>query len=59
MENKGFQKTAVVVGGSNGIGLAITLQLLQTGYHVNVLDICPPEQNLLPEGQLPRQFSLI
>lgn len=56
MENKGFQKTAVVVGGSNGIGLAITLQLLQTGYHVNVLDICPPEQNLLPEGKYTYHF---
>lgn len=56
MENKGFQKTAVVVGGSNGIGLAITLQLLQTGYRVHVLDICPPEQNLLPEGKYTYHF---
>ena len=50
MENRENQKAAVVVGGSNGIGLAITLQLLQTGYHVNILDICPPAQNALPDG---------
>ena len=50
MEKKDNQKIAVVVGGSNGIGLAITLQLLQTGYHVHILDIFPPAPELLPEG---------
>lgn len=42
-------KSAVVIGGSNGIGLAITKQLLSQGIHVNVLDIVAPtmeEENL-------------
>lgn len=39
------KKQAVVVGGSNGIGLAITRSLMQDDYHVNVLDICPPKED--------------
>lgn len=42
-------KSAVVIGGSNGIGLAITKQLLAQGIHVNVLDLVEPvidEDNL-------------
>ena len=35
-------KSAVVIGGSNGIGLAITKQLLSQGIHVNVLDLVEP-----------------
>lgn len=35
-------KSAVVIGGSNGIGLAITKQLLGQGIHVNVLDLVEP-----------------
>ena len=35
-------KSAVVIGGSNGIGLAITKQLLRQGIHVNVLDLVEP-----------------
>lgn len=37
-------KKAVVVGGSNGIGLAITTNLINRGYYVNVLDICEPTE---------------
>lgn len=37
---------AVVVGGSNGIGLAISEKLLGMGYHVNILDIVPPEAEI-------------
>ena len=37
------EKAAVVIGGSNGIGLAVTKQLIQRGYHVNILDICQPD----------------
>ena len=48
MDKKVFDKAAVVVGGSNGIGLAIAAQLLQAGYQVNILDICPPVHTLLP-----------
>lgn len=38
---------AVVVGGSNGIGLAITRYLLSLGYHVKILDVREPDQTLL------------
>ena len=51
MEQIKDNKTAVVIGGSNGIGLGISVQLLQDGYRVHILDICPPDQKLLPEGQ--------
>lgn len=35
-------KKAVVVGGSNGIGLAITNRLMKDGFHVCILDrVCP------------------
>lgn len=39
------KKQAVVIGGSNGIGLAITRALMQEGYHVNILDICSPNED--------------
>lgn len=51
MNNKEQQKIAVVVGGSNGIGLAIANQLQQAAYHVHILDISAPEENVLPAGQ--------
>ena len=41
---------AVVVGGSNGIGLAITKNLISKGYYVYVLDLCQPELFDLKEG---------
>lgn len=47
MENNENQKTAVVVGGSNGVGLAIGVQLQQAGYRLHILDICPPESTQL------------
>ena len=37
-------KKAVVIGGSNGIGLAITKQLIRRGYYVMILDICQPDK---------------
>ena len=40
-------KKACVVGGSNGIGLAITLELLHNGYHVYVVDISNPDYTVL------------
>lgn len=33
---------AIVVGGSNGIGLAITLNLIKKGYHVYIIDKSEP-----------------
>ena len=43
-------RKAIVIGGSNGIGLAICRQLMLRGYYVNILDICPPGENLLKES---------
>ncbi len=38
---------AVIVGGSNGIGLAITREMINQGYHVYILDICEPEAEFI------------
>ena len=37
-------KKAVVVGGSNGIGLAISLNLLKNNYHVIIVDRSEPQE---------------
>lgn len=34
---------AIVVGGSNGVGLAISKNLADRGYNVKILDICKPD----------------
>lgn len=36
-------KIAIVIGGSNGIGLAISKKLVESGYAVKILDICEPD----------------
>lgn len=41
-------KKAVVIGGSNGVGLAITNKLISKGYHVDILDRISPEDSVLP-----------
>lgn len=38
-------KKAVLVGGSNGIGLAIAMNLVQRGYYIEIVDMQEPEQN--------------
>ena len=38
-------KKALVVGGSNGIGLALSLQLINLGYHVIIVDIKEPNKS--------------
>lgn len=40
-------KKAIVVGGSNGIGLAIANKLMQRDYHVLIIDKNKPEKNLI------------
>lgn len=42
-------KKAVVIGGSNGIGLALALDLIKRGYYTHVLDKAAPQEGLLPE----------
>ena len=44
-------KTAVVIGGSNGIGLAITSLLINRGYYVKVLDRNSGDLRLFDEKQ--------
>lgn len=41
------QDKAVIVGGSNGIGLAIVNEMLDRNYYVYILDICEPDSKLL------------
>lgn len=43
------QKKAVVVGGSNGIGLAISKSLIDRGYFVEICDKSCPDESLLDE----------
>lgn len=44
-------KKAVVVGGSNGIGLAIANELIRRGYHACIVDMCQPADGALPQGE--------
>lgn len=41
-----MQKKAVIVGGSNGIGLAIAKALLPKGYHLIIIDRIEPEDKI-------------
>lgn len=43
-------KKAIVIGGSNGIGLAITRCLIEKGYFVEILDRNSPEEGILRNG---------
>lgn len=43
-------KKAVIVGGSNGIGLAISSLLIREGYFVDILDINDVDEGVLPDG---------
>jgi len=45
------KKKAVVIGGSNGIGLAICNCLIEKGYFIEICDICEPECGLLERGK--------
>lgn len=49
-------KKALVIGGSNGIGLAITKNLIEHGYHVVIMDRHGPEKGILPERQFTHYF---
>ena len=43
-----MQKKAVVVGGSNGLGLAIGKALIAKGYSLEICDRASPEEGMLP-----------
>lgn len=42
---------AIVVGGSNGIGLAVSRKLIDRGYFVTIFDKCAPESNSFQANQ--------
>lgn len=42
---------AIVVGGSNGIGLAVSKELIDRGYFVTIFDKCAPESDLFQLNQ--------
>ena len=54
MEKEKSMKKAVVVGGSNGVGLAITNRLIGKGYTVCVCDRVEPDPSLLADQ---KQYS--
>lgn len=52
-------KKAIVVGGSNGIGLAIANKLMQKNYHVLIIDKEEPESSLIFKEDLYTYFFAI
>ncbi len=42
-------KKALVIGGSNGIGLSISKNLIKKGYHVYILDLCEPDSEVFED----------
>lgn len=49
-------KQAVIIGGSNGIGLAVSLDLIKKGYQVHILDIVEPDMEYLNCDQITYHF---
>ena len=41
---------AIVIGGSNGIGLAVSKNLINKGYYVAILDKCVPDDSIFPNN---------
>lgn len=42
---------ALVIGGSNGVGLAVASNLIDKGYDVIIIDRCAPEEGILPDDK--------
>lgn len=51
-KNRGDQimNKALIIGGSNGIGLAVSLDLIKRGYYAVIVDRCAPDSNNFPDG---------
>jgi len=47
---------ALVIGGSNGIGLAVTKKLIDSGYYVEIMDRHSPEKGMLPEKSFSHHY---
>lgn len=45
------RQKAVIVGGSNGLGLAIGALLINRGYHIEICDRVPPENGVLEDSR--------
>lgn len=50
------RKKAVVVGGSNGIGLAISKKLIDRGYYIEICDRAAPDEGVLPADSYSYNF---
>ena len=49
-------KKAVIVGGSNGIGLAISKNLIDRGYYLEICDRGGPEEGILPSSSFHHNY---
>ena len=56
MKKDNLTKKAIIIGGSNGIGLAISMRLIEEGYFVDVVDRYTPDKGVLPEGSYDYYF---
>ena len=50
-------KKAVVVGGSNGMGLAVSVELIRNGYYVEIADLVAPNEDELGSGSEAYYYS--
>ena len=50
-------KKAVVVGGSNGMGLAVSIELIRNGYYVEIADLAAPNEEELGCGHEAYNYS--
>ena len=44
-----MKKRGVIVGGSNGIGLAVSKELIERGYFLDICDRCSPDEGILDQ----------
>lgn len=53
-------KKALIIGGSNGIGLAIGKYLTTQNYNLIICDLKEPEEGIFPEGSyIFRHFNML